>query len=97
MDSEESGIKKEQVWHVGLLKYRKISFVSLEMAVFPISRIYSICLFISQMSSSNANQVSLKKIPLHLSGKFRCEVSTEAPLFTTMCSEDELTVLGKPD
>jgi hypothetical protein len=47
------------------------------------------------MSASNANQVTLKNIPPHLSGKFRCEVSAEAPLFTTKCIEEELTVLGK--
>jgi hypothetical protein len=47
------------------------------------------------MSLSNANQVSLKNIPLHLSGKFRCEVLTDAPFFNTKCSEDALTVLGK--
>jgi hypothetical protein len=56
-----------------------------------------ICLDISQMSASNANQVTLKNIPLHLSGKLRCEVSADAPLFSTKCIEDELTVLGKDE
>jgi hypothetical protein len=36
MDSEAFGIKKEQVWHVGLLKYCKINFLRLVMAVLPI-------------------------------------------------------------
>ncbi|GFG31784.1 hypothetical protein Cfor_00732 [Coptotermes formosanus] len=47
------------------------------------------------MSSPNANQVSLKNISLHLSRKFRCEVSTDAAVFTTNCCENELAVLGK--
>jgi hypothetical protein len=97
MDSEQSGMRQEQVWHIGLLEYReRNTFMGGDDNV-SMCQIHLICMFVSQMSSSNANQISLKNIPLHLSGKFRCEVSTDAPLFTTKCSEDELAVLGKPN
>jgi hypothetical protein len=97
MDSEQSGIGQKQVWHIGLLEYRKRNtFMGGDDSV-SMCQIRLISMFVSQMSSSNANQVSLKNISLHLSGKFRCEVSTDAALFTTKCSEDELAVLGKPN
>lgn len=70
--------------------YRYMPNVSPPGRAFPFEGI------VVDMSLSNANQVSLKNIPLHLSGKFRCEVSTEAPFFTTKYSEDALTVLKFP-
>ncbi|XP_069700819.1 uncharacterized protein [Periplaneta americana] len=63
----------------------------------PAGRIFPFEGITVDLSASNANQVSLKNIPLHLSGKFRCEVSADAPLFSTKCVEDDLTVLDFPD
>jgi hypothetical protein len=95
MDSEQSGIGQEQVWHIGLLEYReRNTFMGGDDSV-SMCQIHLICMFVSQMSSPNANQVSLKNISLHLSRKFRCEVSTDAAVFTTNCCENELAVLGK--
>jgi hypothetical protein len=94
MDSEQSGMRQEQVWRIGLLEYQKRNAFMGDDDNVSMCQIHLICMFVSHMSS-NANQVSLKNISLHLSGKFRCEVSTDAALFTTKCSEDELAVLGK--
>lgn len=49
------------------------------------------------LSASSAKQVSLINIPLHMSGIFSCEVSADAPSFSTKYVSDHLTVLDIPD
>ncbi|XP_066995581.2 uncharacterized protein [Anabrus simplex] len=49
------------------------------------------------VESSSEYQVSLRRVPLHLAGAFSCEVSADAPSFTTVTVSDNLTVLEFPD
>ncbi|PSN57909.1 hypothetical protein C0J52_00243 [Blattella germanica] len=49
------------------------------------------------LSASSAQQVSLKNIPLHLSGIFSCEVSADAPSFSTKYVSGQLMVLEISD
>jgi hypothetical protein len=74
MDSEQSGMRQEQVWRIGLLEYRKRNtFMGGDDNV-SMCQIHLICMFVSQMSS-NANQVSVKNISLHLSRKsVKCQL-----------------------
>lgn len=51
-------------------------------------------LFWFQLSGSNAHQVTLREIPKYLSGPFTCEVSADAPYFSTKTVTTNLTVIG---
>ena len=46
------------------------------------------------MQKSGKNQVYLRQIDLNSAGKYRCEVSAEAPSFNTAESEKEMKVYG---
>lgn len=45
------------------------------------------------MSRSDDHQVTLNRVPQYMSGKFSCEVSTDAPKFTTIVKNGQLEVL----
>nr|CAD7571872.1 unnamed protein product [Timema californicum] len=49
------------------------------------------------LSLSNDQQVSLLDVQLHLAGKFSCEVSADAPFFTTITVSDQLRVIDLRD
>nr|CAD7595456.1 unnamed protein product [Timema genevievae] len=49
------------------------------------------------LSLSNDQQVSLLDVQLHLAGKFSCEVSADAPFFTTITVSDRLRVIDLRD
>lgn len=44
---------------------------------------------------SNASQVVLQQVGFNLSGNISCEVTTDAPSFTTAMVSKELMVIGK--
>lgn len=44
---------------------------------------------------SDEHQVTLRRVPLHMSGTFACEVSIDAPAFTTVIQSGQLVVLGE--
>jgi hypothetical protein len=48
-----------------------------------------------QLAESNATVVTLLEADIDTSGKYRCEVSAEAPSFHTESDFRELTVVGK--
>uniref|UniRef100_A0A1B6D272 Ig-like domain-containing protein n=1 Tax=Clastoptera arizonana TaxID=38151 RepID=A0A1B6D272_9HEMI len=45
------------------------------------------------MSGSNAHSVTLKDVPKFLSGQFTCEVSADAPTFTTQSDSANMSVI----
>jgi hypothetical protein len=49
MDSEESGIEKEQVWHVGLLKYHKKLFKSGDGSVSDLTYPHSLLVYFADV------------------------------------------------
>lgn len=55
---------------------------------------YPRCVF--QMNNSTENQVVLKSVNLSSTGRYRCEVSAEAPSFQTVSDHGDMVVVGKP-
>lgn len=51
--------------------------------------------FSSQNTMSNANQVVIRNVGFGLSGNFTCEVSAEAPSFSTAQAHIYMQVVGK--
>ena len=47
-----------------------------------------------QLSKSNAQKVYLQNVNLNTRGKYRCEISAEAPSFTTDAKEAILEIHG---
>ncbi|XP_022196716.1 uncharacterized protein LOC111054057 [Nilaparvata lugens] len=45
------------------------------------------------MSGSGAHQVTLRNVPLELSGLFKCEVTADAPFFSTLQASSNLTII----
>ena len=60
-----------------------------ELCVFPYPR----CVF--QIHNSTDSQVVLKSVNLSSTGRYRCEVSAEAPSFQTVSDHGDMTVVGK--
>lgn len=50
--------------------------------------------FVSQLSNSNASQVVLRNVGFRLSGNFSCEVTADAPSFTTRTARISMKVIG---
>lgn len=48
-----------------------------------------------QMSQSNESQVALKNVGFGLAGNFSCEVTADAPLFSTKTAYNQMRVVGK--
>jgi hypothetical protein len=48
-----------------------------------------------QMSESDDHSVTLTNLPRDMSGHYKCEVSTDAPLFHTQIKESYITIIGK--
>lgn len=46
-----------------------------------------------QIMSSNEHQVTLRNIPVEISGEVSCEITTDAPSFSTSCVSAALTVI----
>lgn len=44
---------------------------------------------------SNATQVVLRQVGFNLAGNLSCEVTTDAPAFSTALVSEELMVIGK--
>ena len=44
---------------------------------------------------SDERQVTLKALTIESTGRYRCEVSTEAPSFATVSSYNDMYVVGK--
>lgn len=55
----------------------------------------SFSLYSLQVQNSTNDQVVLDPIELASTGKYRCEVSAEAPSFQTVSDHGEMTVVGK--
>lgn len=47
------------------------------------------------MKNSGASQVYLKSLDLSSSGRYRCEVSGEAPSFTTVTEHNDMVTVGE--
>lgn len=56
---------------------------------------FSFSLYSLQVQNSTNDQVVLDPIELASTGKYRCEVSAEAPSFQTVSDHGEMTVVGK--
>nr|CAD7456224.1 unnamed protein product [Timema tahoe] len=63
----------------------------------PPGRAFSFPGLFVDLSLSNDQQVSLLDVQLHLAGKFSCEVSADAPFFTTITVSDRLRVIDLRD
>lgn len=48
-----------------------------------------------QLELSNEHQVVLRRVGFNLSGNFSCEVSADAPSFSTALARQEMLVVGK--
>ena len=55
--------------------------------------LYRRCVF--QIHNSTESQVVLKSVNLSSTGRYRCEVSAEAPSFQTVSDHGDMTVVGK--
>ena len=51
--------------------------------------------FVWQVSSSDARNVTLLNVQKQLTGFYKCEVSADAPLFHTDIKSASMTVVGK--
>lgn len=49
----------------------------------------------SQIPASNATRVALRSLVLTTTGRYRCEVSAEAPSFQTVSDHGDLLVVGE--
>ena len=48
-----------------------------------------------QLSSSNATHVRLQETTLQYTGRYMCEISTEAPTFSSIQGKGEVHVVGE--
>lgn len=46
-------------------------------------------------TQSDAHKVTLRRLTIDSTGRYRCEVSTEAPSFATVSNYNDLYVVGK--
>jgi hypothetical protein len=53
------------------------------------------CVFVWQVSLSDARNVTLIDVQKQLTGFYKCEVSADAPLFHTEIKSASMTVVGK--
>ena len=53
------------------------------------------CICFVQLDESNANRLVLRSITAETAGRFRCEVSAEAPSFETVSGHADMTVVRK--
>jgi hypothetical protein len=53
------------------------------------------CCLVLQIHNSTENQVVLKSVNLSSTGRYRCEVSAEAPSFQTVSDHGDMTVVGE--
>ena len=53
------------------------------------------CYYCVQLDESNANRLVLRSITAETAGRFRCEVSAEAPSFETVSGHADMTVVRK--
>lgn len=54
-----------------------------------------VCVFVRQISLSDARNVTLLDVQKQLTGFYKCEVSADAPLFHTEIKSASMTVVGK--
>jgi hypothetical protein len=54
-----------------------------------------LCVFVRQISLSDARNVTLLDVQKQLTGFYKCEVSADAPLFHTEIKSASMTVVGK--
>lgn len=55
------------------------------------------CVLGLQLSQSDEHRVTLHRVPLHMSGTFACEVSTDAPSFSTFVKKGQLSIVGESE
>jgi hypothetical protein len=48
-----------------------------------------------QLENSDMNRVTLVNLQFNTSGNYKCEVSTEAPVFVTVAENSNMTVMGE--
>ncbi|XP_049790051.1 uncharacterized protein LOC126195466 [Schistocerca nitens] len=63
----------------------------------PPAQIFQLPGVVVDMNNSTASQVELKDVTLSSSGRYRCEVSGEAPSFQTVSEHGDMTVVALPD
>lgn len=51
--------------------------------------------YVFQIHNSTESQVVLKSVNLSSTGRYRCEVSAEAPSFQTVSDHGDMTVVGE--
>ncbi|XP_049764101.1 uncharacterized protein LOC126092519 [Schistocerca cancellata] len=63
----------------------------------PPAQIFQLPGVVVDMNNSTASQVELKDVTLSSSGRYRCEVSGEAPSFQTVSEHGDMTVVALPE
>lgn len=54
-----------------------------------------VCVYMFQRAKSNTSQVTLYDVDFYLAGTFSCEVTADAPTFSTLADSKNLTVVCK--
>jgi len=79
-------------WYFGDQEfYRFVPKESPPTRVFPLSGTTSV-----DISESDDHSVTLTNLPRDMSGHYKCEVSTDAPLFHTQIKESYITIIEEP-
>ncbi|XP_076172608.1 uncharacterized protein LOC143149276 [Ptiloglossa arizonensis] len=63
----------------------------------PSTKIFNISGIYVDVANSNKSQVTLRDVDFGLSGTFSCEVTVDAPTFSTDCVSKNLTVVSLPE
>ncbi|XP_014488257.1 PREDICTED: uncharacterized protein LOC106751724 [Dinoponera quadriceps] len=63
----------------------------------PATKVFNITGIYVDIANSNKSQVTLYNVDFHLSGTFSCEVTADAPTFSTASGLKNLTVVALPD
>jgi len=78
-------VREREVWQYEYLVYTRCL----------LSQYDSMCVFVRQISLSDARNVTLLNVQRQLTGFYKCEVSADAPLFHTEIKSASMTVVGK--
>lgn len=77
------------------LKVQAAASICTTTCVFISTKLYVLFVFYLQVTSSNATQVLIRNVGFGLSGNFTCEVTADAPLFSTATAVGTMQVVGK--
>ena len=65
------------------------------LSIAPISTLAQLVVTCFQLSASNATHVRLQETTLQYTGRYMCEISTEAPTFSSIQGKGEVHIVGE--